>query len=198
MTNITYVIDNTLYLNITNKCSNACTFCVANDNDTLAGYNLRFDAEPTPEEIFKALEGLDFNSYEEIVFCGFGEPTESLMMILYISAYIKEQSSTPIRLNTNGAGDLINQTDVPELLKGLIDKVSISLNAPNSLKYIDLCNPTFGEAAYIAVLNFAVNCKNSIKEVTFTVLDNLSAEEIEECRKIAEKLKVGFKVRKLA
>ena len=124
METITYEVKNGLYLNITNRCPCSCTFCIRNNDDHVYGSDpLWLDHEPSVSEICDAIDQKDLASYEEVVFCGYGEPTERLDALLEVAAYIKKKSLIRIRVNTNGLSDLIHGEKTAPKLKGLIDVV---------------------------------------------------------------------------
>ncbi|AEM74643.1 TatD family nuclease-associated radical SAM protein [Caldicellulosiruptor acetigenus] len=190
---ITYTIDNRLYINVTNKCTNSCIFCIRNSERGLGeGYDLWLEKDPTAEEIL--LELKDPQKYDEIVFCGYGEPLIRLDVVIEVAKKLKEITSVPLRVNTNGHASYIHKKNVPQLLSGIIDRISISLNAPNKERYNEICRP-FAEDIYDHVIEFIKESKKYIKEVWVSCVDIISKEEIEECRKIAQKLGVNFKLR---
>ncbi len=190
---ITYTIDNRLYINVTNKCTNSCIFCIRNSERGLGeGYDLWLEKDPTAEEIL--LEIKDPQKYDEIVFCGYGEPLIRVDVVIEVAKKLKEITSVPLRVNTNGHASYIHKKNVPQLLSGIIDRISISLNAPNKERYNEICRP-FAEGIYDHVIEFIKESKKYIKEVWVSCVDIISKEEIEECRKIAQKLGVNFKLR---
>jgi TatD family-associated radical SAM protein len=155
---IVYWMENKLYLNITNRCSNCCFFCLKNFKLGVGGFNLKLVEEPSFEQItVELVEVLNTRAWDEAVFCGFGEPTERLDLLLEIARWIKLHYGRPlkIRVNTNGHGYVLNEgRDVAGELKAAgVDKVSVSLNAGDSETYREICKPTF-EGAYEAVLDF--------------------------------------------
>ena len=176
---ITYEYEGALYVNLTNKCNCNCEFCLRHGKKEGSIYtedSLWLEREPTRQEALDSFLSRDVCSYREIVFCGYGEP--------------------PVRINTNGHANLIQGRDVIPDLKGRIDTLSISLNANNAAEYVALCHPVQGEAAYQAMLDFAQEAKDYVPHVVFTVVDNGTApEEIEESRRIAERLGVRLRVR---
>lgn len=193
---IFYEVNDNLYINLTNKCHCACTFCVRNESNGVGdGNNLWLEKEPTLDEVKKAFDDLDISKYNEIVFCGFGEPLERLDSVIEVSKFLKEKTNKKIRINTNGLSDLINEKPTAHLLEGLIDSISISLNASDSEKYSKVCLPSFGEKSFEAILDFAKDCKKYIPSVTFTVVDCMDSDEIEKCRKIANEIGVNFRIR---
>lgn len=196
---ITYEYFDALYVNLTNRCSNACTFCVRNRYDNVNGTdNLWLDREPTMEEIKADFATRDLSKYSSVVFCGYGEPTMRFDDVILLARWLKAQNpELPIRLNTNGQANLICGRDVTAEMQGCIDCVSISLNADTPEKYQKLCLSEFGESAFAGLLEFAKLAKGYVPEVVLSVVDVLSAEEIENCRKIAEDCGVKFRVRAL-
>lgn len=193
---ILYTIGNSVYVNMTNKCPCACTFCVRQENDCVHGSeNLWLDHDPSVEEIKAEFEKYNLDSLDSVVFCGYGEPLVRLNEVIEICDYIKAKSKVKIRVNTNGLADLVHKKDTAALLAGKIDAVSISLNAPTKEEYMALARPAFGEISFDAMLKFAENCKKVIGDVTFTVVDMLSSEQLEACRKIAEDRGIKFRVR---
>lgn len=195
---ITYECYNSLYVNITNRCSNKCTFCVREKHDSVnEDGNLWLEREPSVEEIKADFDTRDLSKYEEIVFCGYGEPFERFDDVMTVAKWLKENNKDiKIRVNTNGQGSLIAERDIAPEMKGLIDIVSISLNAENAEKYQKLCRSEFGaEAAFEGVLEFARRAKDFVPSVIFTVVDIMPEAEIEECRHIAADCGVQFRVR---
>lgn len=185
-----------LYVNLTNKCPCACEFCVRNEEDGVGeGNHLWLEREPTIEEIKKDFGNFDISKYNEIVFCGFGEPLERIEDVVEIAKYIKEKTGKTIRLNTNGLSDLIHGKPTAHLLKGAVDIVSISLNAPDAKTYEQRCHPSFGEKSFQAMLDFAKDCKEYVPTVILSVVDCIDKEEIEKCRKIAQDVGVNYRIR---
>ena len=192
-----YWLENKLYLNITNKCSNRCIFCIRNFKTGVADFNLKLNEEPSISLILHELKQVLFlKNWKEIVFCGFGEPTERLDCLLAVTKWIKKHYSRPvsIRLNTNGHGNVLNprRNVVKELKAAGVEKVSVSLNADMEETYNEICKPQFA-GAYDKVLEFIQNSKEELEtEVTAVTTPEINLEEI---RKIAKELGVNFKVR---
>jgi len=184
-----------VYLNITNICPCNCKFCLRNEGDGInPNESLWLEHEPTLEEIISELEKLDFTKYKEAVFCGYGEPTERLDIMLKVATFLK--SHLPIRLNTNGLSDLINKDKTAHKLKGLIDRVSISLNAPNAKLYNSLCLPMFDATAFDAVIQFAKDCKEHIADVVMSVVGStLTEQDIAECTELCKSLDISLRIR---
>ena len=197
MMTITYPVSRGIYVNITNRCPCACTFCVRNHKDhVFESDTLWLDREPTIQEICDSLDSWNLEEYEEVVFCGFGEPTERLYDLLEVAKYIKSKSNIKIRINTNGLSDLIwNEPTAPKL-KGLIDTVSVSLNATNKEDYLAVVRPKFGIDSFDAMLRFTKDCTQYVESVMMTVVDVVTTkEEQEKCGEICESIGATFRVR---
>lgn len=194
---ITYEVGNSLYLNITNRCSNHCDFCIRNNGDGAYGSNsLWLEREPTEEEILAAVDARDVAKYDEVIFCGYGEPTERLDTLLSVAKKLKAKYGCKIRVNTNGQSDLICGRDTSSLFAGAVDTLSISLNAPNAAEYQRVCHSCYGEDAYAAILEFASHVKHYVPHVVLSVVDAaLTEDEILQCEVIAEKAGVPLRVR---
>lgn len=194
---VTYEVGNGLYVNVTNRCSNRCSFCIRNNGDGAYGsLSLWLLREPTVEEIIESITQRYMSKYEEIVFCGYGEPSYRLDDIVKVARTIKAGYDIPIRINTNGHSDLIHGRNTAEDYRGAFDVVSISLNTPNPEKYVETCHPVFKERAHSALIEFAKNVKNCVPKVVFSVVrETLSSEELSECERIARDAGVTLRVR---
>lgn len=191
-------IKKNIYVNLTNRCPCACTFCLRRTKKMTESNSLWLETEPTVEEVINEFESISINLYDEIIFCGFGEPTERLDAIIEISKYIKKRNpNMPVRINTNGLGDLINNKEIAPLLKGLIDTVSISLNAPNAEEFYEITKNKFGIKSYEAMKKFALSCKHYIPNVVFTVVDCIGTDNIKSSQKICDELGIKLRVRPL-
>lgn len=188
---IAYQIRDSLYLNITNKCTNKCGFCVRFHISYVKGYNLKLEDEPSAEEIITAIG--DPASYKEVVFCGIGEPLLRLDVVKKVSQWIKDKGGS-VRINTNGHGNMINKRNILPELKGIIDSLSISLDAENQEKYAAICKPVFKDA-FDGVISFIKEAEKFIPEVNVTVVD-IPEIDVSKCKKIAEELGVKLRVRK--
>ena len=197
MMTITYEGRNSIYVNMTNRCPCACVFCLRHNKDHVFNANsLWLEREPTVKEVCDSIESWNLQKYDEVVFCGYGEPTERLDDLLAVASYIKSKSKTKIRINTNGLSDLINEEKTAHKLKGLIDSVSISLNATNKEEYFKIVRPKFGIDSYDAMLSFAKDCTEYVGEVIMTVVDVVtSKEEQERSREICESIGATLRVR---
>ena len=197
MMTITYPVHNGIYVNVTNRCPCACTFCLRQNGESIYGSDsLWLEREPTVKEVCDSIDAWDLNKYNEVVFCGYGEPTERLDDLLEVAKYIKSKSDIKIRINTNGLADLIwNEPTAPKL-QGLIDTVSISLNATNKEEYLKIVRPKFGIESYEAMLKFTKECTKYVPSVVMTVVDIVvSKKEQEICRKICESVGATLRIR---
>ena len=194
---ITYEGRNSVYVNMTNRCPCACTFCLRKNKDhVFESDSLWLEREPELFEILEKIDELDFSKYEELVFCGYGEPTERLYDLLKVAEHIKTKSNIKIRINTNGLSDLINGEKTASKLKGLIDSVSISLNATNKENYLKVVRPKFGIGSFDAMLDFTKECTKYVPEVVMTVVDVVTSKEDQELsRKICESVGASFRIR---
>ena len=191
-----YPIENSLYVNITNLCCCKCVFCVRDITDSVGGSDsLWLDHEPTIDELKAELEKFNLDEYEEVVFCGYGEPLMRINEVVEFANYIKTKKNIKIRVNTNGLADLIHKKKTAVLLKDAIDAVSISLNAPNEEVYLEVAKPAFGMKSFDAMLSFAKDCKTCIKEVCFSVVDEITDEEIRQSQERADSLDIPLRVR---
>ncbi len=197
MQELLYKVGKNLYVNLTNKCPCDCTFCLRHNMDSIGGSDsLWLDHEPDHDEVMEAFKKFPSDSYRELVFCGFGEPTERLDVLLEVAKTVKEKWNKPIRINTNGMANLINEKDVPPLFEGLIDSVSISLNNPDPVKFQELVRCKFGEKSFDALIEFAKECVKYTKNVTMTTVDTtLSKEEEDECRRICKEIGATYRIR---
>lgn len=194
---ILYEVHDNLYVNMTNRCPCACTFCLRQTRDEMEGSgSLWLEREPTVEEVKNEFSKFNIDKYGEIVFCGFGEPTERLDDVLEVCRFIKEKYIKKIRINTNGLADLIHGKNTAPMFEGLIDVVSISLNTPNKERYLELTRSKFGIESFDAMIKFAGNVKNYVDEVVLsTVSTTLSGEEEKECAEICERIGVTYRIR---
>ena len=190
-----------LYVNMTNKCPCRCAFCIRDMVDSLGDADsLWLKREPTKEELMKMLKQQNLAAYDEIVFCGYGEPTERLDCLLAVCDYVKNdpllKGRLKTRLNTNGLSDFINDRPTAREFSGRLDAISISLNAPTAEKYNELCRPKFGIQSFDEILRFTQEVKQYVPDVTMSVVSgSISSQDVEECRKTAAKLGVKFRVR---
>lgn len=194
---ILYEVHSNLYVNMTNKCPCACTFCLRQTREEMNGSgSLWLEREPTVDEVKAEFEKFDIAKYDEIVFCGFGEPTERLDDMLEVCRFIKEKYNKPVRVNTNGLADLIHGRNTAPEFKGLVDTVSISLNTPSPERYLELTRSKFGIKSFDAMINFAENVKKYVPNVIMsTVSTTLTEEEEKKCALICERIGVTYRIR---
>lgn len=198
MAAILYTYKNQVYANITNRCDCSCTFCVRSEKDSVGDANtLWHKVEPTLEDIKAAIDAFDFTNFDELVFCGYGEPTCALENLLATAHYVKQKMDIKIRLNTNGLGNLYHKRNIVPELAEVIDNVSISLNAPTAEKYQAVTRPQF-ENAFPALLDFASLSQKAFAHTQLSIVDVLPADEIAACQKIADDRGIYLKIRKYA
>ena len=192
-----YTLDGNLYINLTNKCSNACDFCVRNERSSYYGNYLWIrNGDPTVEKVIAAAKGFgDLTRFKEVVFCGFGEPTYKVAEMVALCDYFHEKG-LKTRLNTNGQGNLINKRDIVPELKDKIDFVNISLNASCVEKYQPICRSQFGESGFSGMIEFAKLCRKNEIACRFSIVDCIGEEEVEACRRLAESVRIPLYVRK--
>lgn len=197
MMTTTYKVKNGVYVNMTNRCPCACTFCLRQNAPGVYGSDpLWLDREPTVEEVEQSLSKWDLNAMDEVVFCGYGEPTERLKDLLEVAAWIKKNYTVKTRINTNGLADLIWGEPTESWLEGKIDEISVSLNAIDKEEFLRLTRSKFGIGSYDAMLAFTKEAAKYVPNVMMTVVDQVtSPEEQEAARKICESLGVKLRVR---
>ncbi len=191
---IAYPIRGSLYLNITNRCTNRCGFCTRQYSNFVMGHNLRLDVEPRAQDVIEAMG--DISKYKEIVFCGYGEPTLKLEVIKKVARYVKDRGGI-VRLTTNGQGNLIHSRNIVPELKGLVDKVAVSLNAPDEKTYNRLCRPLCGAGSYARIRDFLDQCEKNGINIVITCLDIIDEDGVSGCRTIAKELGAQFRLRHL-
>ncbi len=191
-----YVLDGKLYVNLTNKCSNGCDFCVRNERTSYYGNYLWLrHGEPTTEKVIAAANAYgDLSKFEEVVFCGFGEPTYRVAEMVALCDYFHEKG-VKTRLNTNGQGSLINKRDIVPELKGKIDFVNISLNASCYEKYQPICRSQFKEAGFAGLIDFAKACRKNGVRCRFSIVDCIGEEEVEACKRLAQSVNIPLYIR---
>ena len=190
-TRIAYVIRNSLYLNITNRCTNHCSFCAKFKDFTVKGHQLCLEREPAADEVIAAIG--DPTGYDEVVFCGYGEPLLRLDLVVEVAAWLKKRGKR-VRINTDGQANLVHGRNILPELHGLIDVISVSLNAPDAATYQRLCQSTFGEAGYTSLLDFLRQAKDYVPTVIATAV-SVPGIDIAACRQAAGKLGVEFRER---
>ena len=189
---IVYQIREALYVNVTNQCTNMCDFCDRIDNPTVQGHYLKMESDPDENEILKAIGN---RQPSEVVFCGYGEPTLRLHVIQRVALALKNRG-IKTRLNTNGQGSLIHGRDIVLELAGLMDVVSVSLNAADKKTYNRICHPTMPDKAFDAVCKFIISSRELLPETVATAVDLPEGLDIGKVKKFAEEtLKVPFRLR---
>ncbi|MBQ8786345.1 MAG: TIGR04100 family radical SAM protein [Oscillospiraceae bacterium] len=195
MLTMLYTVGNKIYVNLTNRCPCACTFCIRQNGDGAYGSDsLWLEREPTVDEVIAEFGKYDISKYTEVVFCGYGEPMERAEDVAFIGRYVKENLGLPVRLNTNGLGDKINGKPTAEMLEGAVDIVSISLNQCDKEKYNAVTRPKW-EDGFDAMISFAADCKKFVPKVMFTVVDVIPPEDISKCKALAMSLGIELRVR---
>lgn len=194
---ILYKVHNNLYVNLTNKCPCACTFCLRQTMDRIGESDrLWLEREPNFDDVVEAFKKYDMKEFGEVVFCGFGEPTEALDVLKQTAKYVKENFGNKIRINTNGLGNLVNNRNILPELEGLVDTVSISLNNPNKDEYNRLVRSKFGDISFDEMLSFAKNAVNYIPNVVLTTVDTtISKEDEQKCADICKSIGATYRIR---
>lgn len=197
MSNIlVYELDKKIYINLTNRCTNECIFCLRQDKDDVCGQELWLDSEDfTSEDVIEQLK--KFNLSSEVIFCGYGEPMLKFEVLRQVAKYIKETyPEIKIRVNTNGHANFVYKNNVVPELVGLVDEFSVSLNASNSEEYDELSQPKF-ENAYEEVKKFIKCSADAGIETVASIVDGYKGRrlDVEKCREIAESLGAKLRVR---
>lgn len=196
MAEILYTYQGQVYVNLTNKCDCSCKFCIRTHHETVGDADtLWHKVDPTLEEVKAAIDAYDFSGKSELVYCGYGEPTCALDVLVESARYAKERYGLKIRINTNGLGNLYHKKDIVPRLAEIADVISISLNAPTKEAYMEITRSQFADA-FEGMLAFAKECGEQIPQVKMTVVDVIPEEEIEASRKLAESIGVELRVRK--
>ncbi len=188
---IAYQIRDSLYLNITNRCTNSCIFCAKFDDFIVKGHELQLDHEPSIDEIKQAIG--DPTRYKEVVFCGYGEPLLRLDLVKEVASWLKRRG-IKVRVNSDGQANLVHGRNILPELHDLIDSISISLNAANPEDYHRLCQSGFGERSYQAVKDFLQQALDHIPDVTATAV-TYPGIDIAACEQVAKELGVKFRAR---
>jgi TatD DNase family protein len=188
---IAYRIRDSLYLNITNRCSNRCSFCAKFDDFTVKGHYLKLDHEPSYQEVMQAIAM--HSGYQELVFCGYGEPLLRLDLVKQVSAAMKKTGKT-IRINTDGQANMVHGRNILPELAGIVDTISISLNAADASTYQKLCNTPFGAAGFESVIEFLRSAKAHIPTVVASAV-TLPGLDIQAVRVLAKEIGIPFRER---
>ena len=202
MYTLVYSINNeekpkTVYINLTNACTNSCIFCLREQKDDVCGKEMWHDDNYTLDDIIEQFKNFD-SSVEEVVFCGYGEPFLKKDMMKSFCEYLrKNYPDIKIRVNTNGHASAVYKTNIPEEFKGLIDSVSISLNSSNEKEYNEICKPKIANA-YESMLNFARECKKAEIDVSMSVVtsfDDIHKIDVKSCEDICKEIGAKFRNR---
>ena len=194
---ISYEVGNNLYINLTNKCPCACTFCIRTHADGAYGSDpLWLEHEPSFSEIFDDLAKRNLTKYDEIVFCGYGEPTERIDDVVVVAKALRMIPDCPkLRINTNGLGDLVNGRSVASELCAVMDTVSVSLNAGTKDEYMAVTRPKF-DNAWEAMQKFTSDCvKTGQAEIIMSIVDVIPQEQIDASKKVCESLGATLRIR---
>lgn len=196
---ITYPLKSGLYVNLTNRCPCACVFCLRQNSPGVFGTgSLWLDHEPSVDEVVASIASRNLDDFAELVFCGYGEPTERLDDLLAVAKHVKGvRPDMLVRINTNGLSDLIHGRPTAAKLKGLVDTVSISLNTPDPEEYLKICRPKFGIGSWQAMLDFAASCKEYVPDVVMTIVgEPVTTPEVQaKCKAITDRLGVRLRIR---
>ena len=186
-----YQVGGKNYINLTNRCNNACDFCIRQNKVGIPGFSLWLEKEPEAGEV---IAQLDAAGRGDVVFCGYGEPTLRLDVLKEVAAYVKSYGGK-VRVNTNGLANREYGRDVVPELENLVDVMSISLNEASAEKYDAVCHSIYGPAAFDELLDFARRCAGTRMDTVLSVVDVISPEDIAVCREIAEKVGARLRVR---
>ena len=196
MADILYTYHNQAYANITNRCNCNCRFCIRSHGNAVGeAESLWLKKDPSLADVKEAMDHFGLDRYQELVYCGYGEPTCALDVLLESARYAKEKYGVSIRINTNGLANLYHRKNIIPLLKGVVDALSISLNAPTPEKYNDVARPQH-DHAFETMLDFAREAKKYIPIVKLSVVDIISAEDIMACQELADSLGLPLRIRK--
>jgi len=191
---IAYAIGDSLYVNLTNRCTARCVFCARETAPTVAGHDLLLPAEPTVEEVMEAVRLADPTRFKEVVFCGYGEPTLRLEAVTRIGRALRKRGHR-VRLNTNGHAGLIHGRDVTAEIAEAVDDLSVSLNAQDAKTYGLVCAPVFGEETHAAILEFVKPARGRFASISLSAVKGVNGVDIEACRRLAEAMGVDFRER---
>jgi TatD family-associated radical SAM protein len=190
-----YTIRNQRYINVTNRCTLRCAFCPKfNKAWEVKGHELRLREEPGVREMIAAAG--DPAVWDEVVFCGLGEPTLRLDEVLQVASAVRAAGARRVRINTDGLANLVHGKDVTPRFAGLIDALSVSLNGQDPAIYDYHCRPR-GRGTWVSVLDFVRRVRRHVPEVTITAIDGLPGLDIAACEAIARDLGVNFRRRVL-
>ncbi len=189
---LAYSIRNSLYLNITNRCSNACSFCIKLNSSTGDENDLFLDTEPSFDELMAAIA--EFSDFEEVVFCGYGESLIRLDLVKQVAEAVKQTYCTRVRINTDGQANLVHGRNIIPELTGMVDCFSVSLNAPDAETYMRICHSPFGAAGFTGVCDFIRLAAAEIPEVIASVV-RVPLLDVDACKALALSLGASFRLR---
>ena len=202
---LVYLLDGKIYINLTNRCTNDCIFCLRKDKDDVVGQTLWLDNENSnADDVIKQFEEkrnelLTTHNlpFKEVIFCGYGEPMLKFDVMKQVAKYIKDKyPETKIRVNTNGHANYVYKKNVVPECKGLIDEFSVSLNGSTKGEYDELSQPKFDEA-YDEMKKFIKACSDEGISVVASVVEGYKGRhlDLEKCEEIAKSLGAKFRVR---
>jgi len=196
--NLVYLLDNKIYINLTNLCTNDCIFCIRGLKDDVVGSNMWLKTEDIKaQDVIEQLKNVEDKIPSGVTFCGYGEPTIKIEVLKEVAKYIKENyPGTKIRVNTNGHANAIHKRNVIDELKGLVDEFSISLNGETEELYNELSQPKI-KNAYEEMKAFATNAVKAGIKTTLSVVTGYQNYNVDvnECEKIAQNIGAGFRNR---
>lgn len=194
---VVYTYGDKLYLNITNKCHLDCAFCIRRNRQGLGdAESLWLSQEPDCAQVLELVKERGPEKFSQIVFCGYGEPTERLHELLTMAKELKKlPGCPPLRLDTNGLSSLIFGYDTAPDIAERFDAVSVSLNAPTAQQYAEICPSQWGEDAFFAMLDFAKKIRKLVRDTQLTVVDYIGEEPVRQAQDLASKLDIPFRVR---
>lgn len=196
--NLVYILDDKIYINLTNMCTNDCIFCLRRDKDDVCGQDMWLKSEKTSsDDVIEQLNKYTDKIHKGVTFCGYGEPTMKFEQLKEVAQYIKKNyPDTYIKVNTNGHGNAINKKNILPELKGLVDEFSISLNAQNEELYKELSQPKI-DNAYQAMKDFAIEAHNQGFKTTLSVVSGYKDFDVDLtlCENIAKELRASFRNR---
>lgn len=197
MSNIlVYELDKKIYINLTNRCTNDCIFCLRKDKDDVCGQQLWLDDEnSTSKDVIEQLG--NFKISPEVIFCGYGEPLLKFEVLKEVAQYLKSHyPNVKIRVNTNGHANFVYKRNIVPELKGLVDEFSVSLNGATSQEYDELSQPKF-DGAYEEVKKFIKACSDEGISVVASIVENYKGRhlDLEKCEDIAQTLGAKFRAR---
>ncbi len=202
---LVYLLDGKIYINLTNRCTNDCIFCLRKDKDDVVGQTLWLDNEnSTAKDVIKQFElkkneliNVHHSPFTEVIFCGYGEPMLKFDVLKQVAEYIKKQyPETKIRVNTNGHANYVYKKNIVPECKGLIDEFSVSLNGATKEEYNELSQPKFDQA-YEEVKKFIKACSDENISVVASIVEGYKGKHLDlnKCEKIANELGAKFRVR---